>query len=98
MAAKNVNMVDQVQEQEPPKPPSYGELIEALKQATTAFISTHITNILSSFIKEHNTIQHIITTLGQQIHVNDQLNHIRDLLTPYTNLDSMAEEHITANN
>jgi hypothetical protein len=65
MAAKNVNIVDQVQEQEPPKLLSYGELIKALKQATTVFISTHITNILSSFIKEHNTVQHIVTTLNQ---------------------------------
>jgi hypothetical protein len=31
MAAKNVNMVDQAVEQEPPKPPSYDELVDALK-------------------------------------------------------------------
>jgi hypothetical protein len=68
-----------------------------LKQATTAFISTHITNILSSLIKDHTTVQHIIATLGQQIHVNDQLDHVCDILAPYINLDSMVEEHITAN-
>jgi hypothetical protein len=70
MAAKNVNMVDQAVEQKPPKPPSYGEFVDTLKQATNTFISTHFTNILSFFIKDHETVQHIMVTITGVINLD----------------------------
>jgi hypothetical protein len=98
MAAKNVNMVDQAVEQKPPKPSSYGELVDALKQVTNIFVSTHITDILFIFIKDHETIQHIMASNNNLINFDRYIEQVWDFLAPYTLLDSMAEEHISTNN
>jgi hypothetical protein len=98
MAAKNVNMVDQAAEQVPLKPLSYGELVDTLKQATNAFVSLHFSNILSAFIKDHQTVQHIVASTTGLINLDHMIKQIQDHLAAYTVLDSMAEEHIGANN
>jgi hypothetical protein len=72
--------------------------VDTLKQATNAFVSTHFHNILSSFIKDHKTIQYIMATTSSLINLNHQIEQIQDHLAVYTILDSMAEEHIGANN
>jgi hypothetical protein len=100
MAAKNVNMADAATvEKEPIKPSSFGELMDSLKQATNCFISHHIYNTLSSFIKNSHTVQHILSVTNTIIkrELDFKLDEVCDLLAPYTQLDTLAEEHIMAN-
>jgi hypothetical protein len=99
MAAKNVNMADAATKKEPIKPPSFGELMNSLKQATNSFISQHIYNTLSSFIKNSHTVQHILSLTNTIIkrELDSNLDRMHDLLAPYTQLDTLAEEHITVN-
>jgi hypothetical protein len=99
MAVKNVNMVDIATEKEPIKPPSFGELMDSLKQATNSFISHHIYNTLSSFIKNSHTVQHILSLTNTIIkrELDSNLDRIRDLLVLYTQLDTLAKKHIVVN-
>jgi hypothetical protein len=72
--------------------------MDALKQATNALVSTHFHNILSSFIKDHETIQYIMAATSSLINLDYQIEQIQDHLAVYTILDSMTEEHIGTNN
>jgi hypothetical protein len=98
MAAKNVNIVDTAQAapKKEVKPPTYGELCGALQVATNAFLYTHIQNILSELISEPTTVEHILVNNFNNIAVN--IGPIMDLLAPYAVIDTLATEHIAANN
>jgi hypothetical protein len=99
MVAKNVNMADTVTvEKEPIKPPSFGELMDSLKQVTNCFISHHIYNTLF-FIKNSHTVQHILSLTNVVIkrELDSKLDEVHDLLVPYTQLDTLVKEHIVAN-
>jgi hypothetical protein len=100
MAAKNVNMADTATvKKEPIKPPFFRELMNSLKQAINCFVSHHIYNTLSSFIKNSHTIQHILSITNTIIkrELDSKLDEVHDLLASYTQLDTLVEEHIVAN-
>jgi hypothetical protein len=70
MAARNMLMIEVVLEEPQITPPTYGELTAALQTGINTFLLAHITNILSSFIKDSITTAHITTRLQNHMNVD----------------------------
>ena len=94
MAQTNVEMAEKPVIEEI-KPLTYGELASALQSGINIFLSSHISSILQSFIKDHTTTAHIMSRLANNIHVD--ITPITNFLAPYTTLNDVAEAHFINN-
>jgi hypothetical protein len=78
-----------------PQPLTYAQITLALQVGVNTFMKTHIHNIIKHLTSNSITTSHIMSTFTNEIAVD--LGHIFNWLTPYSNLNKLAEDHIMAN-
>jgi hypothetical protein len=92
--ARNVEMNTGITADEP-QPLTYSQITTALQVGVNAFIKTNIHNIIKHITSDTVTASHIMSSFTNEISCD--LSHIFNWLTPYSNLNKLAEDHVVAN-